>query len=212
MKTTLSAVRLMIETDKKVTYQKNRTNLGIGMSQEHNIFHEYLAVEKLYTRWIPHNLTDAQKHHRVNWYCKLMRRFGGDDSNAPYDIFTKAQAQAARAARATNCTRPHRGSCDDAASPLTYCDLTSIIKQRAAPLSPRRAHTARASGGGRGRSPWKSQECLRYLKRLSLITFWVFCLRLSACNEPQMGYRRSHAGRPPPSAPSAQLTSKAFVP
>ncbi|GBP41710.1 hypothetical protein EVAR_33701_1 [Eumeta japonica] len=40
----ISAVRLMMETDKRVTYQQIQTSVGIGMSQVHEISHEYLAL------------------------------------------------------------------------------------------------------------------------------------------------------------------------
>ncbi|GBP84736.1 hypothetical protein EVAR_64631_1 [Eumeta japonica] len=73
----ISDVRFMIETDKRVTYQQIRTILGIGMSQMHKILHEYLAVRKLCIRWIPHNLTEAQKLCHINWYREIMQRFAG---------------------------------------------------------------------------------------------------------------------------------------
>ncbi|GBP83078.1 hypothetical protein EVAR_70131_1 [Eumeta japonica] len=40
----INAVRLVIETDKTVTYRQIRTSLGIGMSQVHKILHEHLAI------------------------------------------------------------------------------------------------------------------------------------------------------------------------
>ncbi|GBP23317.1 hypothetical protein EVAR_76032_1 [Eumeta japonica] len=55
------SVRPMIETGKRVTYQQIRTSLGISMNQVHKILHEHLGVRKLCIRWIPYNLTDAQK-------------------------------------------------------------------------------------------------------------------------------------------------------
>ncbi|GBP86599.1 hypothetical protein EVAR_66556_1 [Eumeta japonica] len=45
----ISAVRLMIETQKRVTYQQIRTNLSIGMSEVHKILHEHLSIRKLCT-------------------------------------------------------------------------------------------------------------------------------------------------------------------
>ncbi|GBP19611.1 hypothetical protein EVAR_102160_1 [Eumeta japonica] len=35
---------------------------------------------------IPHNLTEAQKLHRVNWCCDNLRKFAGGDLNAIFDI------------------------------------------------------------------------------------------------------------------------------
>ncbi|CAK1603195.1 unnamed protein product [Parnassius mnemosyne] len=71
----ISVVRRMIQTDKRVTYQQIRASLGIGMSQVHKIFHEHLAIRKLCARWIPHNLTHAQKLRRVDWCRELLQRF-----------------------------------------------------------------------------------------------------------------------------------------
>lgn len=84
----ISVVRGMIETDKRVTYQQIRASLGIGMSQVHKILHEHLAVRKLCARWIPHNLTEAQKLRRVDWCREMRERFNGGDSNSVFDIVT----------------------------------------------------------------------------------------------------------------------------
>ncbi|GBP70155.1 hypothetical protein EVAR_52740_1 [Eumeta japonica] len=56
----ISAVRLMVKTDKRVTYQQIRTSLDIGMSQVLKILHENLAVRKL---------------RRINWHREMMQRF-----------------------------------------------------------------------------------------------------------------------------------------
>ncbi|GBP12874.1 hypothetical protein EVAR_6183_1 [Eumeta japonica] len=44
-----------------------------------------VTVKKFCTRWIAHNLTDAQKLCRINWCREMMQRFAGGDSNAVYD-------------------------------------------------------------------------------------------------------------------------------
>ncbi|GBP21957.1 hypothetical protein EVAR_7174_1 [Eumeta japonica] len=82
----VSAVDFMIETDKINTYQQNRTSLGIDMTQVHKIPYETLAVKKFCTRWIPHNLTDAQKLRRTNFCREIMQRFADDDSNVVYNM------------------------------------------------------------------------------------------------------------------------------
>ncbi|GBP05796.1 hypothetical protein EVAR_5105_1 [Eumeta japonica] len=46
------------------------------------------TVRWLYTKWIPHNLTEAQKLRRIDWYREMMERFADGDSNAVYDIVT----------------------------------------------------------------------------------------------------------------------------
>ncbi|GBP14234.1 hypothetical protein EVAR_7658_1 [Eumeta japonica] len=68
----ITAVRLMIETAKRMTYQQIRTSLGINMGQLHKIFYKYLPVVKLCTRWIPYNFTNAQKLWRINWCREMM--------------------------------------------------------------------------------------------------------------------------------------------
>ncbi|GBP71367.1 hypothetical protein EVAR_50265_1 [Eumeta japonica] len=78
----IGAIRLMTEIDKSETdYQQIWTSSGIDMSQVYKILHEHLTVGKLYIRWIPHNLTEAQKLRRVNWRREMNQRFAGGDSN-----------------------------------------------------------------------------------------------------------------------------------
>ncbi|GBP64406.1 hypothetical protein EVAR_43183_1 [Eumeta japonica] len=84
----IRAVRLVMETDKRVTYQQICTSLGIGMCQEDKILGEHLAASKLCTQWITDNLTEAQKLRRANWCREMMQIFAGDDSNAIYIIVT----------------------------------------------------------------------------------------------------------------------------
>ncbi|GBP29372.1 hypothetical protein EVAR_22744_1 [Eumeta japonica] len=57
----INTMRLMTETDKIIVYQQIPTSLCIGRSQVLKILYKHLAVRKLCTRWIPHNLIEAQK-------------------------------------------------------------------------------------------------------------------------------------------------------
>ncbi|GBP81408.1 Putative uncharacterized protein FLJ37770 [Eumeta japonica] len=82
----VSAVRLVVETDKRVTYRQMRTSSGIGMSQVHKIPREHLIIMKVRTLWIPHNLTEAQKLHRVTWCREMMQIYSGGDTIAVHDI------------------------------------------------------------------------------------------------------------------------------
>ncbi|GBP25693.1 Histone-lysine N-methyltransferase SETMAR [Eumeta japonica] len=59
------------------------------MSRVYKILHEHLAVLKLGTRWIPHNLTEAQKLHRINRCREMVQRFAGGDSDAIDDMVTE---------------------------------------------------------------------------------------------------------------------------
>ncbi|GBP48540.1 hypothetical protein EVAR_38512_1 [Eumeta japonica] len=53
-----NAVRLKIETDQRVTYQQIRKNLGIDMSQVHQIPHEHLAS------WVMYHM-NTRKEERI---------------------------------------------------------------------------------------------------------------------------------------------------
>lgn len=61
----IEKIREMIFEDRHVTYREIEASLGIDMKQINTILHEHLAVKKLCSRWIPHNLTIAQKNARV---------------------------------------------------------------------------------------------------------------------------------------------------
>ena len=60
------AVRELIKQDRQVTYREIQSSLGINMRGINQILHEELTVKKICSRWIPHNLTIAQKKNRVN--------------------------------------------------------------------------------------------------------------------------------------------------
>ena len=64
---TIDAVRQLILQDRYVTYRKIETTSGISGTNIHSIWHEHLTVKKICSRWIPHNLSIAQKKPRVDW-------------------------------------------------------------------------------------------------------------------------------------------------
>ncbi|GBP51217.1 hypothetical protein EVAR_85428_1 [Eumeta japonica] len=82
----------MKQTDKSVTYQQIRTSLSIGMGQVYKIFQEHSTVRKLCTRWLPHNLTAAQKLRRVSWCREMMQRFADGDSSAVDNVLHVTKA------------------------------------------------------------------------------------------------------------------------
>ncbi|GBP79510.1 hypothetical protein EVAR_58521_1 [Eumeta japonica] len=45
-------------------------------------------MKKLYLRWIPHNLTEAQKTDRVTWCNAMLNRFKAGTSNLVWDVIT----------------------------------------------------------------------------------------------------------------------------
>lgn len=61
----IDAVKNLIMIDRHVTYREIEATLGISMTSINKILHEHLAVKKICSRWIPHNLTIAQKKARI---------------------------------------------------------------------------------------------------------------------------------------------------
>ncbi|KYN35096.1 hypothetical protein ALC56_10566 [Trachymyrmex septentrionalis] len=58
------------------------------MKAIHTILHDHLSVRKLCSRWIPHNLTEAQKQARVKWSKEMLKKFNRGRSNLVYNIVT----------------------------------------------------------------------------------------------------------------------------
>ena len=64
------------------------TTLGISGTSIHSILHEHLTVKKIFSRWIPHNFSIAQKKARVNWSKEMLPKYDRGASKHVYDIVT----------------------------------------------------------------------------------------------------------------------------
>ena len=53
------------ETTDAVTYREIETTLGIIGTSIHSILHEQLTVKKIFSHWIPHNLSIDQKNQAI---------------------------------------------------------------------------------------------------------------------------------------------------
>lgn len=84
----IDAVRELIMQDRHVTYREIEACLGISSTRIHSILHEHLAVKKICSRWIPHNLTIAQKKARVDWCKEMLKKYGRGASKDVYKIVT----------------------------------------------------------------------------------------------------------------------------
>lgn len=84
----IDAVRELIVQDRHVTYREIEASLGISTTSIHSILHEHLAVKKVCCRWIPHNLTIAQKKARVDWCKEMLKKFDRGASKDVYKIVT----------------------------------------------------------------------------------------------------------------------------
>ena len=65
-------MRQLILQDRHVACREIGTTLGISETSIHSILHEHLTVKKIGSRWIPHNLSIAQKKARVNWSKEML--------------------------------------------------------------------------------------------------------------------------------------------
>jgi [histone H3]-lysine36 N-dimethyltransferase SETMAR len=84
----IDAVRNLLQEDHRTTYREIKAHLGIGMTQIKTILHDHLGVRKLCARWIPHNLTEAQKKARVKWSKEMLKKYDHGRFKAVYDIVT----------------------------------------------------------------------------------------------------------------------------
>ena len=81
-------MRQLILQDRHVTYRGIETTLAISGTSIHSILHEDLTVKKICSRWIPHNLSIAQKTARVNWSKEILQKYDRGASKHFYDIVT----------------------------------------------------------------------------------------------------------------------------
>ena len=72
---TIDAVGQLILQDRNVTYREIETTLGISGTSIHSILHEHLTVKKICSRWMPHNLSIAQK---INQSGKSASKIGSN--------------------------------------------------------------------------------------------------------------------------------------
>lgn len=84
----VSAVKQMIQSDRRVTYSEIQAKLHIGSGSLHKIIHDYLGARKLVSRWIPHMLSEEQKEARVSWCHFMKQRFNSGTSRRTWDILT----------------------------------------------------------------------------------------------------------------------------
>ena len=84
----IDAVRKLIASDRHVTYDEIEASLNISRTRVHSILHDHLKVKKVCSRWIPHNLSQAEKDVRVKWCQENLKKFNSGASKHVYDIVT----------------------------------------------------------------------------------------------------------------------------
>ena len=70
---TIDAVCQLILQDRHVTDREIETSLGISGTSIHSILREHLTVKKICSRWLPHNLSIAQKNQSIR-VTKVLRQ------------------------------------------------------------------------------------------------------------------------------------------
>ena len=70
---TIDAVRQLILQDRHVIYREIAITLGISGTSIHSILHEHLTVNKICSRWIPHNLSIVKKNRSIR-LTKVLRQ------------------------------------------------------------------------------------------------------------------------------------------
>ena len=88
MSENIDAVQKLIMQDRHVTYCEIETTLGISSTSIYKILHDHLAVKKVCSRWISHNLTKSQKDARVDWCKQMLKKYNGGASKDVYKIVT----------------------------------------------------------------------------------------------------------------------------
>ena len=79
-------MRQLILQDRHVTYREIDTTLGISRTTIYSILHEHLTVKSICSRWIPHNLSIAQKMAHADWSKEMLQKYNNSASKHVYDI------------------------------------------------------------------------------------------------------------------------------
>ena len=71
----IDGVRALIMQDRLVIYREIKASLNISSTSIHSILHKHLAVKTNYSRWIRHNLTNAQKKVCIDWCIEILEKY-----------------------------------------------------------------------------------------------------------------------------------------
>lgn len=77
----VNAVAALIAEDPSVTYRVIEETLGLDAMSLHRILHDHLGLSKKSARWVPRDLSDAEKQKRVEFAQRFLAEFDGGSSN-----------------------------------------------------------------------------------------------------------------------------------
>ena len=69
-----------------VPYHEIKASLDASQTAIHSILYEKLAVKKICSKWISHNVTEAQKEVRANWCKEMLKKFKWGTAKSIYNI------------------------------------------------------------------------------------------------------------------------------
>lgn len=81
-------VRRLVEEDPHITVDEIAMHLGMSTGAAHGILVDKMHASKICSRWIPHNLTDSQKDHRVLCARNLLAQYDNADPRRLSEIIT----------------------------------------------------------------------------------------------------------------------------
>ena len=88
----IDAVKEVIKQDHHVTYHEIEVSLEISIKSINKVLPKHLAIKNICSRWIPHNLTNAQKKAHVDWCKEMLTKYVQGASNDVYNIYTNDES------------------------------------------------------------------------------------------------------------------------
>lgn len=88
LQSTVDQIKKLVESDPKMSIRMlaARTNSSYGTT--FTILHEHLNMKKLYAKWVPYNLSEAQKANRVCMARSFLRKFCTDFESTKARLIT----------------------------------------------------------------------------------------------------------------------------
>ena len=71
-------VAKLLNDDRRYSCDEIANELNINHGSVHRILTERLQMRKIAARWVPHMLSESEKHQLVNIARKLLKRYGED--------------------------------------------------------------------------------------------------------------------------------------
>ena len=77
----IEVVRGLLEEDRRLTCEELAEFAGVSAGSVHTILTKHLKKRKKFSKWVPHLLTDGQKHQRLLAATQHLRRHRREGDN-----------------------------------------------------------------------------------------------------------------------------------